>query len=90
MPHELDDTFLPGGYYNGYWPALAEAFAAYVHDKDEQALVKAYERFAAVDAEGDNGYSVYSAVQCRDAQWPEDWNVWRSDEAGGSTPRPRS
>ncbi|WP_329539762.1 alpha/beta hydrolase [Streptomyces sp. NBC_01358] len=76
---ELDDTFLPGGYYNGYWPALAEAFAAYVHDKDEQALVKAYERFAAVDAEGDNGYSVYSAVQCRDAQWPEDWNVWRSD-----------
>ncbi|MER7723076.1 alpha/beta hydrolase [Streptomyces sp. NPDC096323] len=76
---ELDDTFLPGGYYNGYWPTLAGAFAAYVNDKDDKALVKAYERFGAVDAEGDNGYSVYSAVQCRDAQWPGDWNVWRSD-----------
>lgn len=76
---ELDDTFLPGGYYNGYWPTLAGAFAAYVNHKDEKALVKAYERFGAVDAEGDNGYSVYSAVQCRDAQWPSDWNVWRSD-----------
>ncbi|MCM2410599.1 alpha/beta hydrolase [Streptomyces sp. RKAG290] len=76
---ELDDTFLPGGYYNGYWPALAGAFAGYVNDKDEKGLVKAYERFGAVDAEGDNGYSVYSAVQCRDAQWPRDWNVWRSD-----------
>ncbi|MEV0915126.1 alpha/beta hydrolase [Streptomyces sp. NPDC049967] len=76
---ELDDTFLPGGYYNGYWPALAEAFAGYVHHKDEKTLVKAYERFGAVDAEGDNGYSVYTAVQCRDAQWPRDWNVWRND-----------
>ncbi|WP_330241548.1 alpha/beta hydrolase [Streptomyces sp. NBC_00525] len=76
---ELDDTFLPGGYYNGYWPALAEAFAAYVNDADEKPLVAAFERFAAVDADGDNGYSVYSAVQCRDASWPRIWNIWRSD-----------
>ncbi|MYY07233.1 MULTISPECIES: alpha/beta hydrolase [unclassified Streptomyces] len=76
---ELDDTFLPGGYYNGYWPVLAEAFAAYVNDKDEKPLTEAFERFAAVDADGDNGYSVYTAVQCRDASWPGDWNVWRSD-----------
>ncbi|MGZ2359561.1 alpha/beta hydrolase [Streptomyces sp. 372A] len=76
---ELDDTFLPGGYYNGYWPVLAEAFAAYVNDKDEKPLVAAFERFGAVDAEGDNGYAVYTAVQCRDASWPRDWNTWRSD-----------
>lgn len=76
---ELDDTFLPGGYYNGYWPALAEAFAAYVNDHDEKPLVAAFERFAAVDAAGDNGYSVYSAVQCRDASWPRVWNIWRND-----------
>ncbi|MGW2658425.1 alpha/beta hydrolase [Streptomyces sp. NPDC001478] len=80
-PGELDDTFLPGGYYNGYWPTLATAFASYVHDKDEKALVKAFERFGAVDAGGDNGYAVYTAVQCRDAQWPRDWNVWRNDTA---------
>ncbi|MFJ5127336.1 alpha/beta hydrolase [Streptomyces sp. NPDC088555] len=78
-PSELEDTFLPGGYYNGYWPYLAEAFAAYTNDGDQNALVKAYKKFGAVDAEGDNGYSVYTAVQCRDAQWPRQWNTWLGD-----------
>ncbi|MET8448939.1 alpha/beta hydrolase [Streptomyces sp. NPDC005209] len=76
---ELDDTFMPGGYYNGYWPYLAEAFAAYSRDKKADLLVQAYDRFGAVDTAGDNGYSVYAAVQCRDASWPRDWNQWRKD-----------
>ncbi|MFD7136441.1 alpha/beta hydrolase [Streptomyces sp. NPDC059894] len=76
---ELEDTFLPGGYYNGYWPYLAEAFAAYVTDADADPLVEAYENFAAVDASGENGYSVYTSVQCRDASWPRDWDEWHSD-----------
>ncbi|MCD7436893.1 alpha/beta hydrolase [Streptomyces lincolnensis] len=76
---ELEDTFIPGGYYNGYWPYLAEAFSAYVNDKNADPLVEAYENFAAVDAAGDNGYSIYTSVQCRDASWPRDWNQWRKD-----------
>ncbi|MFE6148817.1 alpha/beta hydrolase [Streptomyces sp. NPDC057889] len=76
---ELEDTFLPGGYFNGYWPYLAEAFAAYVKDKDPAPLVAAYKKLGAVDASGDNGYSVYTAVQCRDARWPRNWNQWRDD-----------
>ncbi|KUN80041.1 alpha/beta hydrolase [Streptomyces griseoruber] len=76
---ELEDIFIPGGYYNGYWPTLAEAFAAYVNDKDATPLVKAYEGIAAIDASGDNGYSVYTAVQCRDVSWPRDWKQWRED-----------
>ncbi|MFD8302764.1 alpha/beta hydrolase [Streptomyces sp. NPDC059690] len=76
---ELEDTFIPGGYYNGYWPYLAEAFAAYVNDKNADPLVEAYENFGAIDASGDNGYSVYTSVQCRDAAWPRDWNQWRKD-----------
>jgi pimeloyl-ACP methyl ester carboxylesterase len=76
---ELEDTFIPGGYYNGYWPSLAEAFAAYVNNKDTAPLVAAYEDLAAIDAAGDNGYSVYTSVQCRDASWPRDWNQWRED-----------
>ncbi|MCI3271209.1 alpha/beta hydrolase [Streptomyces cylindrosporus] len=76
---ELEDTFIPGGYYNGYWPYLAEAFAAYVNDKNADPLVEAYENFAAIDASGDNGYSIYTSVQCRDAAWPRDWNQWRKD-----------
>ncbi|MET9435110.1 alpha/beta hydrolase [Streptomyces sp. NPDC006551] len=78
-PGELEDTFLPGGYYNGYWPKLAEAFSAYVNEKDAGPLTEAYEDHAAADAAADNGYSVYTSVQCRDAAWPRDWNVWRKD-----------
>lgn len=76
---ELEDTFIPGGYYNGYWPRLAEAFTAYVNDKDTAPLVAAYKSLGAIDAAGDNGYSVYTAVQCRDTSWPRDWNQWRKD-----------
>jgi pimeloyl-ACP methyl ester carboxylesterase len=80
-PAELEDTFLPGGYYNGYWPDLASAFAAFVKKDDAEPLAEAYDAFAAVDAEGDNGYSVYTAVQCRDTAWPRDWGTWRRDMA---------
>ncbi len=76
---ELEDTFLPGGYHDGYWPYLAEAFAAYVRDGDTEPLVEAYEDFGAADASTGNGYSVYSAVQCRDTGWPRDWERWRED-----------
>ncbi|MGW5211037.1 alpha/beta hydrolase [Streptomyces sp. NPDC004051] len=76
---ELEDTFLPGGYYNGYWPYLAEAFAAYANEGDAEPLIRTHEAFGAVDAAGDNGYSVYTAVECRDASWPRDWRQWRKD-----------
>ncbi|GLX47408.1 peptidase [Streptomyces hygroscopicus subsp. hygroscopicus] len=76
---ELEDTFIPGGYYDGYWPALAEAFAAYAHDKDTEPLVEAYDDLAGADTSGDNGYSVYTAVQCGDTAWPRDWARWRQD-----------
>ncbi|MFE0700266.1 alpha/beta hydrolase [Streptomyces sp. NPDC058872] len=78
-PGELEDTFLPGGYYDGYWPRLATAFAAYVNDDDPAPLTEAYERYGEADSATDNGYSVYTSVLCRDAAWPRDWNVWRKD-----------
>ncbi|KUL25103.1 alpha/beta hydrolase [Streptomyces regalis] len=76
---ELDDTYVPGGYYNGHWPHLAEAFAAYVNDKNADLLIEAYDKLGAADASDDNGYSIYASVQCRDAAWPRDWHVWRAD-----------
>ncbi|MFE9611088.1 alpha/beta hydrolase [Streptomyces sp. NPDC006012] len=76
---ELEDIFMPGGYYDGYWPHLADAFTAYVNGKKSDPLVKAYGALAAVDRSGDNGFSVYSSVQCRDALWPRDWDRWRRD-----------
>ncbi|MFD3324960.1 alpha/beta hydrolase [Streptomyces sp. NPDC058701] len=78
-PAELEDTYMPGGYYDGYWPNLAEAFAAYARDGDPKPLVAAYERFGAVEPSAGNGYSVYTAVQCRDSAWPKNWNRWRAD-----------
>ncbi|MFB7503504.1 alpha/beta hydrolase [Streptomyces broussonetiae] len=76
---ELEDTFIPGGYYNGYWPYLAEAFAAYVRDRNAGPLVQVWKNLGAVNHSGDNGYSVYAAVQCRDTSWPGGWNRWHSD-----------
>ncbi|WP_255955581.1 alpha/beta hydrolase [Streptomyces odontomachi] len=87
---ELEDTFLPGGYYNGYWPDLAAAFAAYVVDRNPQPLVTAFSELGAVDAAGDNGYSVYTAVQCRDAAWPRDWQTWRDDNGRAHAKAPFS
>ncbi|MFF0838055.1 MULTISPECIES: alpha/beta hydrolase [unclassified Streptomyces] len=75
---ELEDAFIPGGYYNGYWPHLAAAFAAYANEGRTGPLVRAYQDYGAVDGAGENGYSVYTAVQCRDASWPRDWNRWRT------------
>ncbi|GHE00919.1 alpha/beta hydrolase [Streptomyces alanosinicus] len=76
---ELEDTFIPGGYYDGNWPYLAEAFAAYVRDRNTAPLLEAYEKFGAVDGAGENGYSIYAAVQCRDTSWPTGWSRWRTD-----------
>ncbi|MFF6947612.1 alpha/beta hydrolase [Streptomyces iakyrus] len=76
---ELEDTYLPGAYFNGFWPPLAEAFAAYVNRKNATPLVEAYMDFGAIDAADDNSYSIYAAVQCRDAFWPRDWHQWRKD-----------
>jgi len=78
-PSEFEDTYIPGGYFNGYWPYLADALEAYVNAKDEQALVDVYQAFAAIDESGENGYSVYAAVQCRDAKWPRNWSTWVAD-----------
>ncbi|MFF8289905.1 alpha/beta hydrolase [Streptomyces sp. NPDC016309] len=78
-PAELEDTFLPGGYFNGFWPTLAGAFSAYVNDRDAKPLVAAHRTLAASDAADDNSYSVYAAVQCRDAPWPRDWGTWHRD-----------
>lgn len=76
---ELEDTFLPGAYHNGYWPRLAEAFAAYANKQDTGPLVEAYASLAEPDATADNGYSVYTAVECRDARWPRAWGTWHRD-----------
>ncbi|HEY9524895.1 MAG TPA: alpha/beta hydrolase [Thermopolyspora sp.] len=76
-PDEFDDTFLAGGYLKERWPRLADALAAYAGG-DPAFLVDVYRTYG--DQTGDdNGYAVYTAVECADAAWPEAWSVWHRD-----------
>jgi pimeloyl-ACP methyl ester carboxylesterase len=76
-PSEWNDLFLGAGYNVLAWPGVAETFAAWVHDKNVAAVKAAYDD--STSTTDDNGYAIYTAVQCTDAPWPKDWNVWRAD-----------
>jgi pimeloyl-ACP methyl ester carboxylesterase len=76
-PAEWDDAFTPAGYAQSTWPGLATALANWVHRRDATQLVAAYQD---TDTPGDdNGYAIYSAVQCTDAPWPKKWSTWAAD-----------
>ncbi|MFC5752828.1 alpha/beta hydrolase [Actinomadura rugatobispora] len=75
-PSELDDIFLADGYADHSWPAHARALSAYVVKRDPTPLVKAWKPPNWLEQ---NNYTVYNAVQCRDAPWPREWNVWHDD-----------
>jgi pimeloyl-ACP methyl ester carboxylesterase len=72
-PDEFDDTYLVGGYDDQYWPLLAAALAAYLHQGDSGPLHQLYEQ-AGVQSE--NEFAVYNAVECSDVAWPRSWATW--------------
>jgi pimeloyl-ACP methyl ester carboxylesterase len=76
-PAEWNDAFLYAAYYQITWLALADVFASWVYQRNTAKVIAAYR---AADSPGnDNGYAVYSAVQCTDAQWPTQWRTWERD-----------
>lgn len=75
-PAELDDVFLADGYGDTAWPAHARALSAFVVRHDAGPLRKAWQPPTRLDQ---NNYTVYTAVQCRDAAWPRDWARWHAD-----------
>jgi pimeloyl-ACP methyl ester carboxylesterase len=76
-PSEWADIFLYSGYFDGLWPYLGNVFSSWVHRGAESKLIGAFRAF---DAPGyDNPYAVYLAVECTDAQWPQDWATWSDD-----------
>jgi pimeloyl-ACP methyl ester carboxylesterase len=74
-PDELDDTFLVGGYDNGYWPGLASALAAYLHGGSSSQLISQYDQ---AGTQNENEFAVYNAVECADVAWPRSWSTWDS------------
>ncbi len=75
-PAEFDDTFLAGGYDNGYWPMLASALAAYINTGSTQQLLT---QFGQEGKQNENEFAVYNAVECSDVAWPRSWAKWDSD-----------
>lgn len=74
-PDEWNDILTQAAYYVYGWVDVANAFAAWVHDKDATALVALY----GSPPFDDNGYAVYLGVSCTDAKWPTNWQTWRRD-----------
>jgi pimeloyl-ACP methyl ester carboxylesterase len=74
-PDEYDDTFLVGGYDNGYWPGLAAALAAYRHTGSTSQLTAQYDQEG---VQNENEFAVYNAVECADVNWPRSWATWDS------------
>ncbi|WP_343970741.1 alpha/beta fold hydrolase [Kribbella koreensis] len=74
-PDEWNDIFTQAGYYVYGWVDVADAFAAWVHDRNAAPLVELY----GGPPFDDNGYAVYLGVQCTDTQWPTNANKVRID-----------
>ena len=75
---ELDDTFLIGGYDNSYWPGLAAALSAYLHQGSAGQLIQQYQ---AEGTQNENEFAVYNAVECSDVNWPRSWAEWNTATA---------
>jgi pimeloyl-ACP methyl ester carboxylesterase len=75
-PDEFNDTFVAGGYDDGYWPQLAGAVASYLHGGSTGPLVSIFNQ---VGKQNENEFAVYNAVECADVAWPRNWAKWDSD-----------
>ncbi|MFF8653917.1 alpha/beta hydrolase [Streptomyces huasconensis] len=79
-PGQLQAAYLMAGYYDDFWPARAEALAAYVKG-DARPLVQQAAPEPRAAAEEENGNAVYTAVECNDAPWPTDFATWDRDNS---------
>ncbi|WSQ12441.1 alpha/beta hydrolase [Streptomyces sp. NBC_01231] len=77
-PGQLQEAFLSVGYYDDYWPHRAQALSAYLKG-DPEPLVEQAGPHPETAAEAENAHAVYTAVECNDAPWPTDWQVWDRD-----------
>ncbi|ARF75995.1 protease [Kitasatospora albolonga] len=77
-PGQFHAAFLQAAYYDDYWAMRATALSEYVRGNPEPVITQMSPR--AVTAKGDeNARAVYTAVECNDAPWPQEWEVWDRD-----------
>ncbi|CAL9589162.1 alpha/beta hydrolase [Streptomyces sp. enrichment culture] len=77
-PAQLHGAFLQAGYYDDYWPLRARALSEYLKG-DPQLLIDVAAPVREAAAEAENAGAVYTAVECNDAPWPTEWEVWDRD-----------
>ncbi|MFF3322668.1 alpha/beta hydrolase [Streptomyces sp. NPDC002889] len=77
-PGQLHAAFLGAGYYDDYWPKRAGALSEYLAGNPKPLIAQAAPRPEGA-REAENGNAVYTAVECNDAPWPTDWNIWDRD-----------
>ena len=79
-PDEWTDIFLTAGYFQQTWLQLGAALATWEHGRGTAAGKNLVALYQSSDTVGnDNGFAVYSAVQCTDVQWPLRWARWSRD-----------
>ncbi|MEW1613429.1 MULTISPECIES: alpha/beta hydrolase [unclassified Streptomyces] len=77
-PGQFQAAFLEAAYYDDYWAMRATALSEYVRGNPEPLITQMSPR--AVTAKDDeNARAVYTAVECNDARWPEEFEVWDRD-----------
>lgn len=77
-PGELHAAFLGAGYYDDYWTLRATALSEYLKGNEKPLISQAAPRPEAARS-AENASSVYTAVECNDAPWPTEWEVWDRD-----------
>lgn len=78
-PAQFQGAFLTAGYYDDYWPHRAEALSAYLKGDPQPLVDQAGTRTAEGAVRSENSNAVYTAVECNDAPWPADFEVWDRD-----------
>ncbi|MFE4618507.1 alpha/beta hydrolase [Streptomyces sp. NPDC056747] len=88
-PGQLHASMLDTGYDDRFWPLRAGALAAYLKGDPKPLIAQAAppeakEAAGTTEAPGPdpgNGRAVYTAVECNDAPWPEEFAVWDRDNS---------
>ncbi|MEP6815628.1 MAG: alpha/beta hydrolase [Marmoricola sp.] len=73
---ELNGAMVGAGYYVYGWEATAVAFSKLRHKHNGGPMLALYKQGDFAD---ENGYAIYNATQCSDAQWPQSWRSWIDD-----------
>ncbi|MEV4333017.1 alpha/beta hydrolase [Streptomyces sp. NPDC049597] len=79
-PGQLHAALLSVAYHDGYWPLRAKALSAYLKG-DPKPLIDQAAPEPGTEKAAENANAVYTAVECNDAPWPEDWQTWDRDNS---------